>query len=241
MNEIHCSYKFAKILANSLLRKKWITGIKRGLYLIIPLSAGTKSQYTEHEFVIASCLISPSYIAYWSALNYHRLTEQTPLTVFVVTPKRIKNRTVLGIRYNFVTVDSRKFFGFNSVRIGAYSTNISNIEKSLVDALDHPEYCGGIIEIAKCLWNAKEKISLEKIITYSIKMNNGTIFKRLGYLLEKLNFGIDENIVEKIRRRISAGMTSLDPTIGPNGVYNTKWNLMVNVTKSKLQSWETEH
>lgn len=44
-------------------------------------------------------------------------------------------------------------------------------EKTIVDALDHPEYCGGIEEVAKCLWNAKDDadISFEKILKYAKK------------------------------------------------------------------------
>ena len=54
--ELKCSYTYAKVLANNLARKKWVIVLRRGVYLIVPLSAGTESQYTEHEFVIACTL-----------------------------------------------------------------------------------------------------------------------------------------------------------------------------------------
>jgi len=131
MAELKCPYTYAKVLAYNLARKKWIIVLRRGVYLIVPLSAGIKSQYTEHEFVIASYLVSPYYIAYWSALNFHGFTEQTPFSVFVATTRRIQNIEVLNVKYNFVTLNKRKFFGFEPTAVGTYKVNVSNREKTL--------------------------------------------------------------------------------------------------------------
>jgi predicted transcriptional regulator of viral defense system len=233
--ELACSYNYAKVIANNLAKKKWILVLSRGTYLIIPLSAGTKSHYTEHEFVIASHLVSPYYIAYWSALNFHGFTEQTPLTVFVATTKRTKNREILDTKYNFVTLDKRKFFGYEPTQIGTNRINISDPEKTLVDALDHPEYCGGILETAKSLWNAKEKVSIEKIIKYAETAGNTAIIKRLGYLMETLNMSADSKILHTMKAMISRGMSTLDPTSPKKGTYNSRWNLLLNVSKESLQ------
>jgi len=235
VNELMCSYKYAKVLANNLTKKKWVINLRRGVYLIVPLSAGVSAHYTEHEFVIASHLVSPYYIAYWSALNFHGFTEQTPFTVFVATTKRTKNREVLNTKYNFVTLNKRKFFGFEPTAVSTYKINISDREKTLADALDHPEYCGGISEAAKSLWNAKEKVSMEKIVSYAERMRNTAIVKRLGYLLESLNINVDSEILSKMRGMISPGMSALDPTCPRKGTYNTRWNLLLNISKETLE------
>ena len=149
--ELGCSYAYAKDTAKRLVRKKWIIALRRGAYLIVPLSAGAESKYTEHEFVIGSNLVSPYYIAYWSALNFYNFTEQTPFTVFVATTKRAKSRTILDVNYRFITLDKKKFFGFSSLSLGSDKVNVSDREKTIADALDHTEYCGGISAVAKCL------------------------------------------------------------------------------------------
>jgi predicted transcriptional regulator of viral defense system len=223
------------VLANNLTKKKWVIVLKRGVYLIVPLSAGTKSQYTEHEFVIASHLVSPYYIAYWSALNFYGFTEQTPFTVFVATPRRIKNREVLNIKFNFVTLSKRKFFGFEPTGVSTYKINISDREKTLADALDHPEYCGGIPEVAKSLWNAKEAVSIEKIAGYAERMGNCAIVKRLGYLVESLDMDVDLEVLSKLRGMISQGMSALDPARPKKGMYNTRWNLLLNISEETLE------
>lgn len=235
--ELKCSYEYAKVLVNNLAKKKWVLVLRRGVYLIVPLSAGVEPKYTEHEFVIASHLVSPCYIAYWSALNFHGLTEQTPFTVFVATTKRAKSREILNTRYSFVTLGSRKFFGFVPTAVGAYKVNVSDREKTLADALDHPEYCGGISEVAKCLWNAKDKLSPETVVKYAERMKNTAIMKRLGYLAETLDIGIDAKTLSRMKRAIAPGISPLDPTMPRKGSYTTKWNLMLNVSKGALEEW----
>jgi len=239
--ELGCSYTYAKDLAKTLARKKWIINLRRGAYLIVPLSAGVDASYTEHEFVIGSYLVSPYYIAYWSALNFYNFTEQTPFTVFIATTKRAKSRTILDIKYNFITLNRKKFFGFSNIAVGSDSVNISDKEKTLADALDHPEYCGGITEVTKCLWNARDSVSLEKVVSYAEKMGNMTVIKRLGYLSEVLTLELNEGMVARMKESISSGMSVLDPAMPHKGSYNTRWNLLVNISEDLLESWRGEY
>ena len=237
--ELNCSYEYAKVLVNNLAKKKWVILLNRGVYLIVPLSAGVKSLYTEHEFIIASHLVSPYYIAYWSALNFYGFTEQTPFTVFVATPKRIKSREVLDIKFKFVSLSPKKFFGFESVRISASSINISDREKTLADALDHPEYCGGMVEVAKSLWNSKDAVSIEKVGVYAKRMGNMTIVKRLGFLVECLGLTVDYEVLIKLEKMISHGMSTFDPTLPKKGRYNSRWNLLLNISEETLKKWRS--
>jgi predicted transcriptional regulator of viral defense system len=237
MVELKCSYEYAKVLANNLTKKKWVIVLKRGIYLIVPLSAGVKSRYTEHEFVIASHLASPYYISYWSALNFYGFTEQTPFTVFVATPKRIKSREVMNNKYKFITLSRRKFFGFEPTVVSTYKINISDREKTLADALDHPEYCGGMVEVAKSLWNSRKEVSIEKFIVYAERMGNATIIKRLGYLVESLDVDFDLKVLSKLRGMISLGMSAFDSTLPKKGRYNSRWNLLLNVSEETLEEW----
>ena len=78
-----------KVLLSRLEKQGWIERIEKGKYIIIPLGA-KKTAYTLNEFIIASILVQPSVISYWSALNYHGFTEQIPNTVFIQTITRKK-------------------------------------------------------------------------------------------------------------------------------------------------------
>lgn len=241
MDELGCSYNYAKVIASRLAKKKWLIPIEKGRYLIVPLEAGKESIYTEHEFIIASKLVHPYYIAYWSAMNYHGMTEQVPFTVFVATTKRRNKKEIHGVKYEFVTVTKNKFFGFSAVNIAGEAVNIPDREKTIIDALDHPEYCGGISEAAKALWNARQKIDFRKLVDYAEKMKNRGIFKRLGYLLQKLEIKIPEELGKKIKENISKGYAALDTVVKRKGKHNSEWRLLVNVSDKDLLEWREIH
>lgn len=235
-------------LLHRLTRKRWLFRLERGKYLIVPLEAGMDGLYTVHEFIIATYLVSPYMIAYASALTFHGLTDQTSDVIFVATTRRRQNVTIpeLGLRYRFVTVAEEHFFGFQETQIEAQPVVITDPVRTLIDALDRPEYCGGIIEAAKGLWRYMHSLetdmplslntNLELLTEYTTRLGNRTVFKRLGYLSELLNLSVG-HYLERWQDEISTGMSYLDPQAGPHGDYNTRWGLRINVASHSLLEW----
>lgn len=81
------------------------------------------------------------------------MTERVPRTVFVQT-LRSKSRsrlTVLGVRYEFILIISRKFFGVTKQWSSGAESRITDREKMLIEALDRPDPCGGIPVVAGAL------------------------------------------------------------------------------------------
>ena len=202
--------------------------LERGKYLVIPLSA-RKGGYTLNEFVIGSELVEPYAISYWSALNYHGLTEQIPSTVFVQTTSRKKKRdlNVFGVRYLIIKISEPKFFGVEKVWIENVSINISDREKTIVDCLDRPEYCGGVIEVAKALNN--EVYGSDRLSRYAANMKNSGVIRRLGFLCDHLGIPI---VLPAINSR---NYLYLDPTMPKKGVTDRKWRLKVNISLGELE------
>jgi len=228
------SYDNAKVIANRLVKKAWLIRLSKGRYIIVPLEAGVKSQYTEHGFVIASHLVDPYYIGYWSALNYHGLTEQVPPAIFVVSTKRRKDRIILNTRFRFITVKKSKIFGLADEIVSNSKVKISSVEKTVADCLDHPEHCGGVDEIAKAVFFEHKELEIKKIIGNAETMGNKTIIKRLGYLLELFNYHEYEQLFEDVK--LSKGYPKLDPNAPRKGKFNDKWSLLININISP-KSW----
>jgi len=219
----------AKKITYSLMRKKWILQIKKGLYALVPLDIGLEGadSFIVHEFVIASYLIDPYYIGFWSALNYHGLTDQIPVTLFIATTKPRKPIRALNTEFRFVKLSERKFFGFEEIEIEGAKVKISDINKTICDCLDHPEHSGGIEEIAKVIYFSHEELDFNLIRNYALKMGNMTIMKRLGYILERTNLlGRYNEIFEGLK--LSKGYSVLDTVSLKKGRYNSKWMLLVN-------------
>ena len=215
-------------LIHKLSEKNWILKLKQGVYIIAPLEAGKfgASNYTVHSFVIASHLVNPYYVSHWSALNYHGLSEQTPPNVYITTTKPRNRKKILNVSFVFVTVSKPKMFGIKTIKIENHPVNISSVEKTIVDCLDHPEHCGGIKEIAKTIYFEHENLDFTSIVKMARMMRNKTILKRLGYILEIFSF---EQYLDSFRPKdVSKGYSKLDPKLPKKGKINEKWKLYVN-------------
>jgi predicted transcriptional regulator of viral defense system len=229
--------KDAKKVMHSLAQKKWVLPLKRGLYVIVPLEIGVKGaeSFLVHDFIIASVLVHPYYISYWSALNYHGLSDQIPRTVFIATTKPRKPVKALYSEFSFVKLSRKKFFGFEKTEIEAVNVNIANREKTIADCLDHPEHCGGIEEIARAIFFSHDEVDFTKITKYALRMGNLTMLKRLGYILDKC--GLLEKRGNALKNvSLSKGYSILDPLAPRRGRYNERWRLLANV-ELKPERW----
>lgn len=216
-----------KVILSRLEKKGWIERIEKGKYMIIPLGA-EKGKYTLNEFVIGSMLVKPYAIAYWSALHFYGLTEQMSDTVFIQTTVRKKNQKIkiFGINYRVVRIKEAKFFGIRREWIEETEVDITDKEKTIVDCLDKPQYCGGIIEVAKALRNGR--FDRDKLVMYADKMGNSGVIRRLGFLCEFL--GIEINL-PGIKTK---NYLYLDPTMPRKGNKNAKWRLIINLDEKVL-------
>jgi predicted transcriptional regulator of viral defense system len=219
----------AKKMMSSLIKKKWVLPLKRGLYAIVPLDVGVKGadSFILHNFVIASHLVEPYYIAYWSALNHHGLSEQIPRTTFIATTKPKMPLTILDSDYYFVAIEKRKFFGSQEIEIEDWKVSISTPEKTIADCLDHPEHSGGIDEVAKAIYFNHKDFDLAKVYKFAKRMENLTILKRLGYILEIANL-LDTYKDVFAHFTPTKGYPALDPISPRKGRHNSRWGLLVN-------------
>ncbi len=216
-------------LLHDLTKNQWLFRLTKGKYLILPLEAGIRPKFTEHEFVIAANLITPYYISYWSALNYYGFTEQVPKTVFVATTKRKREAKILGLRIKFVTIKKDKFFGYKKISINNRQINIAEKEKAIIDCLDLPRNCGGITEVVKAIDSAKDELDCKKLENYAKQMENHAIINRLGYILDLLGI--------KTKLKPGKHYVFFDPLIKKRVSYNKTWKIIENVCRKDLLSW----
>lgn len=212
----------------------WITRLVKGKYLIVPLEAGPEGAWTEDALVIASNLADPAAVAYWSACHYWNWTEQVPRTVFAQSTWRVRPRvqTVLGVTYRFIRLQPGKFFGTLERTAGQGRFTVTDREKTLVDALDRPDLCGGTRQVAEML-PAMEAINWDKVEAYIDRMGSGAIYKRLGFLVEMLGGEVKvpkrKRRLETWRRKLTGGYAPLEPGGPRPGSVNNRWLVRVNV------------
>ncbi len=228
-------------LLSTLVKQRWLQRVEKGKYLILPFEAGREGEWTEHEFIIASCLIEPYYIGFRSALSYYGYTEQVSRAVFVVSTRRKLKPSleVSGVTYRFVYMSERKFFGATEVAIDGHRVNISDPEKTIVDCLDRLRYCGGVAEVAKALWYGQDELDFVKMAEYAHKNGNRAVNQRLGYLIETLGYDTGE-AVTLLRKNLSKRYAPLDTLAVSRGRCIERWKVIVNVPQSELVQWRAQ-
>jgi len=198
--------------------------VEKGKYLLLGLEP---ERVLSNPLFIASHLVAPAYVSYWSALHFYGLTEQVSLTAFAATTKKKRAVTYRDFRFRFVTVKPLKFFGYRREMVGDLPVIVADEAKAIVDSLDLPRYAGGVAEIAKSLRAALEVVDVLTLIEYANRMENKSLGSRLGYLLESLGHSA-EGLIH------SASPVKLDPARPRTGHTESRWQIVVNVSEAEM-------
>jgi len=209
--------------------KGWLSRVKRGLYIPIPLESRTPDVPLEDAWIIAERLFSPCYIGGWSAAEYWDLTEQIFRSVMVMTTQKPRDRkpTLKGTNFLLRTISEKAMFGLKPVWRKEVKVLVSDPTKTIIDILNDPQLGGGIrsaIDIFRNYLKSKNK-NMDLLIEYADRLGNGAVLKRLGFILER--FGVEEEqTIDACKSRLSKGNSKLDPTL-PVDKLITRWRLWV--------------
>lgn len=210
-------------------KKGWLSRVKRGLYVPVPLESRTADVALEDPWVIADKLYSPCYIGGWSAAEHWDLTEQIFRTVVVLTAQTPRERkpVIKGTQYLLCSMCKKKLFGLKTLWHGQVKISISDPSRTMLDMLADPRLGGGIRSVQDMMKNylSSPEKKLDLLIKYADKLGNGAVFKRLGYLLER-NAPDEKSIIEECTKRLTKGLAKLDPK-SKNDKLITRWRLWV--------------
>jgi predicted transcriptional regulator of viral defense system len=128
--------------------------------------------------------------------------------------------------YRFIQVKPERFFGTEKVWIGQARVTITDLERTLIDGLTMPRYCGDLAEVLHAFEMAMERLDLDRIVDYALRLDQATA-KRLGWVLEKQ--GVEPARLEPLARLPIKGYRTLDPTGPRRGPCNTHWMIQENL------------
>lgn len=108
-----------------------------------------------------------------------------------------------------------------------------DLERTLLDGLKQPTYCGGLSEVAKGFSIKHQAIDPMKLIDYALKLDVWAVNRRLGYLMELYQIGSRIHW-EYLRTTLTATYQLLDPELPPTGRHIAKWRLQLNIPEEEL-------
>ena len=196
-----------------------------------------------------------------TALAYHRLTDLIPSKVFAThfrgafdrwvplgtTPEDWAEldyptphlpRHVRKIEVSWSEVKSDWHFG---IQIG-YSMSspiyVTDVERTLIDALRAPERSGGMSKVLHA-WRRAEGANLDRLVDYTDRFDNQTLRQRVGFLLQTLDRPHPR--LEQWRSRLLRGGSVRLVASEPYAeTYSPEWNLSLNVPESVLAVLEED-
>ncbi len=228
----------ARSLIRHAVHRGIVSRLQPGLFVLVPPELGRATEFAGNPYAVARHLAAGAeyFISHASAMELHGMVTQPQFVIFTSTTKRLRNRTIHGTEFRFVFTRRENVFGVTTHWISKQdSVKVSDIERTVIDGLHLPAYCGGVTEVAKGLWMRKNDVKPERLIEYAQRMGNGAVVRRVGYLLELYKLATPEEL-ERVRRSLSATYAVLDPMLPAEGAYVSGWRLRLNVSPDELEA-----
>lgn len=227
----------SKVLA-SMVSKGMLLKLSRDLYFIIPLSANSES-YAPDSRLIAKCIMNREgyYIAYSSAMYIHGLTDQPGSRTMIATKyqRQPSIENINGTELQFLFHSYRRFFGFKETWVNPQEqVMVSDLEKTIVDAVSKPQLCGGIVGVGKAIYRSKERTDLQKLFYYFASNGSHAAKKRYLVLCDILGMQWTSDH-ERMLNDSGASISLLDPAGPDQGRKNSRFGLKINMELNTLK------
>ncbi len=227
------------------LKKQNIIRIRRELFASIPLSSRSNAEsYSIDPYLIAGRISNDAVLSYHTAFDFHGISYSLFRRFTFMSQQKIRPFTFQQDEFTCLSFPNAlikknkidtEVIVFNRQGL---NIKVTSLERTLVDALDRPEYSGGWEEI----WRSAEHttiLNFDKIIEYAILLDNASTISKLGFFLEqhKERFNVDENNLKILEKNKPRGIHYLDRTKRESGKFIQRWNLIVP-DKIIERTWE---
>lgn len=207
----------------------WLARIKRGLYVAVPLEADTTGQALEDAWIMIPELFEPAYVGGWSAAEHWDLTEQIFKDICIFTTRQVsqRNQTFHNISFVVSHTPPENQFGTKPVWKKEKKIFVSDPSRTIIDMLSDPRTGGGIQHLTDCLreYFKSQHFKEDLLIDYALRLGNGAIFKRLGFLTSQM-LGEEHPLIAACKTHLSKGNSKLDPSQKADKLV-TKWRLFI--------------
>lgn len=213
------------------MQQGWLRRVGRGAYIPVPLDALDADRVLDDPWVLVPALFSPGYIAGRTAAEHWGLTEQIFSDIVVITAQQIRVRHQYrhGTEFTLKHLRKEKIYGTRVVWRHNTKVQISDLQRTMVDMLDEPALGGGIQHVSDCLKSYLKHQDRDDLMLmeYAKRLDNGAIFKRLGFLAECEPLGLD--LADQCRPNLTKGNAMLG-CVQDSRRLVSKWRLFVPET-----------
>lgn len=197
--------------------------------------------FEEHAYTILS---------HFTALEFHGLTQEQPKLITAISaakaipdvlplgtdasdwehlslPSRTRPGAVSGQLVRWTTVELARIYGYSVYRPLGVPYRVTSPERTLMDALQKPELCGGIANVLKAWVAGRDMIDPILVEQYTERYNVALLRQRVGYVLEALGFASQtlNCWAQSSKRGGSSKLVGSEPFASD---HSERWNLSLN-------------
>lgn len=231
------SPKSARNFIAKVVSRGLATRLKPGLFILVPFELGREREYVGNPYVVAREIAGGKeyYLSYASAMDLHGMVTQPRLVVYTSSTEPIRPRTILGTEFRFVRCKPRHLFGLIDHWVDkTEKVRVSDLDRTVIDGLKHPEYCGGFSEVARGFWMRRDDFQPKLLVDYALQLGVGAVIRRLGFLLEVCEVQAPDEIA-RLRSELTTTYHLLDPVLPPGGKFFSRWRLRLNVSPDEIR------
>ena len=236
---LNVSTSQAREFLSSCAENGWLYRVRQGVYVPVDLAAVSSDQSLIDPWIVANELFAPCYIGGWSAANHWGFTEQIFESTLVITSRHINGKKQMagGLHFLLKKLKSEKMFGLKVVWKEQLKIQISDPHKTIIDMFDDPSIGGGMRPVIDFLqqYLASSHFNADTLLEYASRMDNKTIFKRLGFVLSKIKPNASA-LIDFCKQNISQGNSQLDPSLKGKRLLK-KWRLWIPENFEMQMNW----
>jgi len=219
-----------------------IDAIKQGLYYVV--SRGHQPKTTPVDlYLVASKAAQDSVIAFHTAFELLGVGHSVFYRIYYLakTPRRqfnFRNVTFQAVQEPLALIEKNQVnFGTERAERLGQMVKLTGKERTLVDCLERPEYCGGYEELYRCA----EKLpflNFEVLAEYLRLRGKRVLFAKVGLFLEQYReaFFVEEDLLDYLEKQSPKQPFYLEGR-NKKGRLVRRWNLIVP-EKTLKRSWE---
>lgn len=218
----------ASKLLSRWAKQGWLRRISAGVYVPVPLDSLESSHVLTDPWILVPALFDPAYIGGRTAAEYWDLTEQLFRDIVVFTTRSVRRSQIKkhGAQFTVHNIQKEKLFGLKTVWRDSSRISISDVHRTIIDMLNNPQTGGGIQHVSDCFSAYMKRSDRQDnlLIEYADKLGNGAVFKRLGFMAERLDQG--PLLADACKARLTKGNAKLDSNLNCTRLIS-KWHLWV--------------
>src|SRR3989304_1906488 len=209
-----------------------LSAVKEGIYFVVPAGQEASSALAD-PYLVASKFGADAVLAFHSALDLLGFGHSTFNTFHVFSdrprsPFRFRNDHFRVVQTpEPLLKQSKQYFGTEKVERLGMKIVVTGKERTLVECLERPHYCGGFEEMYRSL-EKMPYLQFDVLLEYLAIRAQKNLYARTGFFLSQHaeNFHVDQTLLTELRIHVPAQPVYWTP-VRKGGAHGTPWNLIV--------------